>query len=144
MSSPSFLSKDEEKLIVDAIASAEKTTSGELRVHIEKDCLLDPYERAVAVFEELNMHNTTLKNGVLIYLAFDDKKFAIIGDQGIHDAVTDSFWDSVKESMKTYFAQNKFAEGIAHAVRESGEKLKMYFPWQDSDLNELPNDISTS
>jgi len=72
-----FLSKKEEEEIVDAIRTAEKNTSGEIRVHIEKSANGDSFDRALEVFHYLKMDNTKEQNGVLIYVAVVDKHFVI-------------------------------------------------------------------
>ena len=103
MSKEVFLTPEEEQEIVAAITMAEKETSGEIRVHIENTSSIAAYDRALIVFEELKMHETELKNGVLIYLAVADKAFAICGDKGINDLVPTDFWDSTKEAMMNHF-----------------------------------------
>jgi uncharacterized membrane protein len=70
----SFFTELEQTQIVDAIKEAELNTSGEIRFHIEALCSVDPYVRAREVFEELGMQNTELKNAVLFYMAYQDKK----------------------------------------------------------------------
>ena len=82
-----FLSKTEEKEIVEAIRKAEKNTSGEIRVHIENHTDEDHYEHAQKIFGQLHMHETKLRNGVLIYIAVSDHKFVILGDEGINKRV---------------------------------------------------------
>jgi len=137
-----FFSKEQQDKIVGAIQEAELNTSGEIRVHLEPNCTIDAVERAKLVFEELKMHETELKNGVLFYLAYSDKKFAIIGDSGIHEKVSDAFWNEEKELMKTYFSQKQFTEGLCIAIEKAGQKLKENFPYQVNDTNELSNEIS--
>ncbi len=137
-----FLTKEEEQEIVDAICTAEKNTSGEIRVHIEKTTSLDAYDRAMEVFHELRMDETQLQNGVLFYFAVEDKTFVICGDKGINDVVTNTFWDSTRDVMITHFKQGNFKQGIIDGILKAGEKLKEYFPWQEGDTNELSNEIS--
>ena len=137
-----FLTKEEEQAIVDAICMAEKETSGEIRVHLEKTTSKDPYDRALEVFHELNRHETHLKNGVLIYLAVADKKFVICGDQGIHDLVDDGFWDSTKEAMAAQFKNGDFKQGLIDGILKAGHQLSNHFPWEENDTNELSNEIS--
>jgi uncharacterized membrane protein len=137
-----FLSKEEEQEIVEAIRVAEKNTSGEIRVHIEKTTSKAPFDRALEVFHELKMDETQLKNGVLFYFAVADKAFAICGDKGINDLVTPDFWDTTKEIMAAQFKSGNFKSGIADGVLSAGEQLKKYFPWSDDDTNELSNEIS--
>lgn len=136
-----FLTKDDEAQIVEAIRQAEKATSGEIRVHIEKTASADVLARATEVFHMLKMDNTKLQNGVLIYLAVDDKAFAIIGDKGINDIVGAHFWDRTKDAMTTQFRNGNFAKGLVDGITMAGEQLQKHFPWSD-DADELSNEIS--
>lgn len=137
-----FLTKEEEQEIVEAIRMAEKETSGEIRVHIEKTTSKVPFDRALEVFHLLKMDETLLKNGVLIYLAVEDHKFVICGDKGINDVVSDNFWDSTKETMATQFKTGNFKQGLIDGITKAGEQLKKYFPYEEGDTNELSNEIS--
>ena len=128
--------------IEQAIKEAELNTSGEIRVHIESKCLQDPLQRAVYIFNYLKMFNTQARNGVLIYVAVESRKFAIIGDAGINKVVPDNFWNSIKENMGTAFSQGKYIDGLVEAIREAGVSLKRYFPYQSDDVNEQPDEIS--
>jgi len=133
----------EEKKIVEAIIAAEHQTSGEIHVHIEKFCKEDVLDRAALVFTKLKMHQTALKNGVLIYLAVKSKKFAIIGDKGIDAVVPADFWNSTKEIMQQKFQQGLFTEGLVEGLKKAGEQLKTHFPHEANDKNELPNELSS-
>ncbi|MBC7382639.1 MAG: TPM domain-containing protein [Bacteroidia bacterium] len=140
--SKDLFTADDQTSIVEAIKMAEKQTSGEIRVHIEPNCRLDPIDRALEMFTQLQMHTTALKNSVLIYVATEDKKFAIIGDEGIHEKVKDAFWNEEKELMFTHFSSGNFTGGLTQAILKVGEKLKLHFPYLESDTDELSNDIS--
>lgn len=137
-----FLTKEEESAIVEAICVAEKNTSGEIRVHIEATTSLDAYDRAMEVFHELNMDATELQNGVLIYLAVNDKTFVICGDKGINDVVASDFWDCTRDAMVSQFKLGNYKQGLIDGILNAGEQLKKYFPWQEGDTNELSNEIS--
>lgn len=137
-----MFNKQEQAQIIEAIKQAELQTSGEIRVHVEPKCKTEPVECAKEIFVKLNMHATELKNGVLFYLAYKDKKFVVIGDSGIHEKVTDAFWDEERDILQSHFKENKFAEGLCLAIQKAGEKLNTYFPRQHNDSNELSNDIS--
>jgi uncharacterized membrane protein len=91
MFSKQFFNQAQKEGIQAAIADAELNTSGEIRVHIDDKCAVSPVEKAIEVFEKLKMHETELRNGVLIYVAVKDHKLAIVGDQGINDVVADNF-----------------------------------------------------
>lgn len=137
-----FLTAQEEQDIVEAIRVAELHTSGEIRVHIEKTCDGDATERALDLFHTLKMDNTKLQNAVLIYLAINDKTFVIYGDKGINNVVKNNFWDSTKDVMQSHFKQGNFKQGLVDGILKSGEQLKTYFPYSNSDTNELTNEIS--
>lgn len=137
-----FLTQEEEQEIVEAIRIAEKKTSGEIRVHIERTTSLDAYDRAMEVFHNLKMDETQLQNGVLIYLAVDDHNFVICGDKGINDVVEPDFWNCTRDVMVAQFKQNQFKQGLVDGILRAGEQLKKYFPWKDDDSNELSNEIS--
>jgi len=139
-----FLTTAEEQEIVEAIRVAEKETSGEIRVHIEKTTSGDAFDRALEVFHLLKMDNTKLQNGVLIYLAVENKNFVICGDKGINDVVSDDFWDCTKEAMAAQFKQGNFKQGLIDGIKSAGDQLQKYFPWEAGDSDELSNEISRS
>lgn len=137
-----FLSKGEEQDIIQAILEAEKNTSGEIRVHIESHTPLNPIDRAKEVFRMLKMGNTKEENGVLIYVAVSDKKFAIYGDRGIDKVVPDDFWDSTRDAIQAQFKKNDFKQGILDGILKAGKELRTHFPWQQGDKNELSDEVS--
>lgn len=137
-----FLTASEETEIIEAIRVAESKTSGEIRVHIEKTSKIDTYERAMEVFHYLKMDNTKEQNGVLIYVAVEDRDFVIFGDKGINDAVADDFWESTKNTIQAEFKKGNFKDGLKKGILEAGEQLAKHFPWLHGDKNELPDEIS--
>jgi uncharacterized membrane protein len=142
MNPKEFLGKENELLITKAIEKAEHQTSGEIRVHLESKCSEEVLDRAAWLFKKLKMHETKDRNGVLIYLSINDRKFAIIGDAGINKVVPEGFWNDIKEMMIGHFKKGEFAIGLINGIEKTGEHLKQYFPWQENDVNELPDEIS--
>lgn len=138
----SILNHDEDRRVVEAIKQAELNTSGEIKVHIENRCKGNVEERSLYVFNRLKIKETQQRNGVLIYLAVKDHKFAILGDKGINKVVGNGFWNDVKDLMLSHFKEGRFAEGLEEGIMRCGEKLKTYFPYQSDDINEIPDDIS--
>ena len=137
-----FIGEGGKALIEQAIKEAELDTSGEIRVHLESKCPSDPLQRAVYIFNYLKMSNTQARNGVLVYVAVESRKFAIIGDAGINNVVPDNFWDDIKDKMRASFLQGNYVEGLVIAIKETGASLKKYFPYQSDDVNEQPDEIS--
>ena len=134
--------EEEEFKIVSEIKEAEQKTSGEIRVHIDRWCKNNAEFKARNLFTKLKMEDTEERNGVLIYIAIEEKKFAIIGDSGIDEKVPPDFWDSTALAMETYFRNGKVAEGICEGISECGKQLASYFPASESNSNDLPDDIS--
>ena len=128
--------------IVDAISRAEDLTSGEIRVHLQKKCRGDVMEKTLQVFKRLRMDRTKDRNGVLIFIALDSRKFAIVGDRGIHERVGDEFWGKTRDIMGTYFAKGLVKEGVVAGVMSVGEQLKKFFPAKPKDVNELPDKVT--
>ena len=138
-----LFSEEENKKVVDAIRSAEKHTSGEIRVFVEKRCrFIDPLDRAREIFTELKMENTELRNAVLVYVALKDRQLAVFGDSGIHEKTGESFWQSAVNTIIEHFNRENYADGISSSVTQIGEALHQHFPYnKEIDKNELPDEI---
>jgi uncharacterized membrane protein len=137
-----FFNTEEQALILQSIANAEKQTSGEIRLHLENFCLGNEITAAKKVFNRLGMHKTNERNGILIYIATMSRKIAIIGDKGIHEKLGEAFWDALVKQLIAEFKQNNKANSLAKAIEDCGTMLGKYFPYQSGDVNELSNDIS--
>jgi uncharacterized membrane protein len=137
------LSEEQKNSVVEAIKKAEKQTSGELKIHIEKsNPAASVEERTMEVFHILNMQATNERNGVLIYIASENRQFAIYGDEGINQKVKADFWESTKSIIQAHFKAGQFSEGLIAGITNAGEQLAKYFPYQRGDVNELSDDIS--
>ncbi len=145
-----FLTSEEEVAIIEAIRIAEKNTSGEIRVHLEATSVsakepkerIDAFDRAAEVFDMLHMSNTKESNGVLLYVAVEDRTLVIMGDKGINDVVDQNFWESTKDTIINHFKNGDMKRGLVDGILKAGEKLKKHFPYRKDDKNELPDDIS--
>lgn len=137
-----FLKDEEIEDLSKVISKAELLTSGEIRLHLEKECKINTEDRAIEVFEALEMGKTKLKNGILIYISYGDQKFAICGDQGIHEKVSNRFWKSLKNGLIRSFKSKTFYKGISVTIMECGRQLRTYFPYQHDDVNELENHVT--
>jgi uncharacterized membrane protein len=137
-----FFTPLQQEDIRQAVMDAELDTSGEIRVHIENSHSGDVLDRAAWIFQELKMHETKDRNGVLIYLAIKNRRFAIIGDVGINKKVGEGFWDDIKTAMLNHFRDSHFTEGLTEAIRMTGVQLKKHFPHKRDDVNELSDEVS--
>lgn len=134
-----FFTTHEEKQIITAIRTAETASSGEIRVYVESVCPDSVEKRTVEIFKKLKMSRTRQRNGVLIYIAMESRKFAIFGDEGIHKAMGFSFWTTEAATLKTFLSDDKIVEGVCKVAVDIGEVLKSHFPHSSDDKNELPD-----
>jgi len=142
MSAETNFSDQDREQILASIKEAEKNTSGEIRLFIEETCDENVLDRAAFIFKELKMHETKQRNGVLFYLAMKSRKFAILGDTGIHSSVHKDFWHEIKLEMQNHFTEGDFVTGLNKGIRMAGEALQKKFPYRKDDKNELPDDIT--
>ena len=137
-----LIDKVSERQITDAIRQAESGTSGEIRVRVKRGSTRDAMKDARKYFQKAGMHRTRERNGVLIFISWKSRAFAILGDEGIHRAAKDIFWNDTRDRMETLFSKNELKEGIIAGVRSVGQKLKECFPLRVDDRNELPDTVT--
>ena len=139
-----FPDKVAKKKIVEAITAAEKLSSGEIRVHVQSRCKENALHEAKKVFHRLKMHKTKEHHGVLIFVALESRRFAILGDRGIHGHVGGDFWARARDAMAGHFSEGKILEGIVAGIEKVGEELKKHFPNNKQDRNELSDTVTGS
>jgi len=137
-----FLSKLDHDRIVAAIAQAEKKSSGEIRVHVTRRKPTDLDARARRRFEKLGMTRTKHRNGVLIYIAPNIRRFQILGDSGVHEKCGDDFWKETAAEIEAHFRKGEFTEGIIRGVEKAGKLLEEHFPRESGDVNELADEVT--
>lgn len=136
-----FLSQLDHARIEGAIADAERTTSGEIRVVFHPGDVDDVQALARVTFARLGMNATRERNAVLILVAPDERRFAIFGDAGVHAKCGDGFWREVAAAMETQFRAGRHTDAIVEGVGRAGEVLAREFPHRSDDRNELPNTV---
>ncbi|MDO5665211.1 MAG: TPM domain-containing protein [Bacteroidia bacterium] len=136
-----MLNQEELNRVVESIRAAESQTSAEIRVCVARKCKESPLDAAYKKFKQLKMDTTALRNSVLIYVAPDDHKVAVIGDSGIDEVAKDGFWDLVLEDMLSYFKDERICDGICQGVGKVGELIKARYPILENDVNELSDEV---
>jgi len=128
--------------VVSAIREAESACSAEIRVSVSGALWGDPRKRAEKAFARLGMADTKHRNGVLIYFMPHRRRFAVLGDAGIHAAVGQAFWDSTAAAMSERFKAGDFTGGLEHGIAEAGRQLAKHFPaGAGGNANELPDEV---
>ena len=137
-----FIPSDGQRRIADAITAAERHTTGEICVHVTPRCRGNVMKRAARTFDRLHLYTTKRRNAVLIFVAYEDRKFAILGDTGIHEAVPEGFWDGEVEDLGRYLKAGRQVDGLCEIIARIGERLSQYFPGERDDENELSNEVT--
>jgi uncharacterized membrane protein len=137
-----FLRELDHDRIVKVIKEAEAKTSGQIRVYIQRGKFEEePLPRAQKKFSQLCMEKTKERNAVLIFVAPRAQKFAVVGDEGIHQQCGEPFWQELVEKMRGHFQREEFTEALVESIESAGRLLARYFPRRSGSANELPDDI---
>ena len=147
-----FLSEADFDAVTRAITTAEARTSAEIRVHLEPRVPLwrpfwrrpDVLSRAQHVFRQLGMHKTAERHGVLVYVAVEERRLAVVGDEGIHGRVGDRHWNRVRDLMVEKLRENDPRQALERAIGELGQALAEHYPRRPDDRNELSDEVSVS
>ena len=142
MRTKEFLSKLEHDRIVDTIREAESKTSGQIRIYIQRGKLrVDTLIAAQKKFHRLGMHKTRARNAVLIFVVPRAHKFAVVGDNAVHEKCGREFWQRLIDAMRAHFQNEKFSRALVETIEETGKTLAAHFPKRSTGGNELPDDI---
>lgn len=137
-----FIPPAGQRQIADAITAAERHTTGEICVHVTPRCRGNVMKRATKTFNRLHLYTTKRRNAVLIFVAYEDRKFAILGDTAIHNAVPEGFWDGEVEELGRYLKAGRPVDGLCEIIARIGDRLSQYFPGERDDENELSNEVT--
>ena len=142
MRTTEFLGRLDHARIVQAIKDAEATTSGEIRVYVQRGVLKEnPVIAAQRNFQQLGMEKTGERNGVLIFVAPRAQKFAVIGDEGVHQKCGAEFWHGLVDTMRGHFQKADFTAALIQAIGDTGQLLAQHFPRRSDDRDELSDQI---
>ncbi|MHB1046829.1 MAG: TPM domain-containing protein [Thermoanaerobaculia bacterium] len=131
----------DEEAVKAAIVEAERGTTGEIRVSVSTFFWGDVRKTAEKAFERLGMNATARRNGVLVFLVPSRRKFVVLGDEGIHEKVGQRFWEDVTAAVSDRFRKGDFTGGLVHGITEAGRVLALHFPREETNPNELPDDV---
>jgi uncharacterized membrane protein len=128
--------------IRDAIAAAERQTSGEIRVSVAPFFWGNVRKAAESAFDRLGMTRTAQRNGVLFFIVPARRRFVVLGDLGIHAKVAADFWEKVVGAVAADFRNGDFSAGLVKGIETVGRELATHFPYDPAtDKNELPDDV---
>lgn len=142
MKTKEFLGHVDDAQVLAAIEAAESKSSAEIRVFVSNEMIEDAMTAAQAEFNALGMAKTKNRNGALLFFAPKTQRFAVIGDQGIHEKCGQPFWDDIRALMAERLKAGRYTEAVVAAVQKIGEALAQHFPRDPGDINELPNQVA--
>jgi uncharacterized membrane protein len=138
----SWLHRIDTARIEEAITRAEARTSAEIRVSVGPFFFGDVQRAAERAFARMGMHQTRERNGVLLLVVPARRRFAIVGDEGVHAVVGQHLWDELRAIVSAAFRHDHFTEGLVGAIDRIGERLAAIFPARERDNpDELPNAV---
>jgi len=132
----------DKEMVAQSIAAAEQQTSGEIRVSVAPFFWGNVRKVADKAFVRLGMSATRERNGILFFIVPSRRRFAVIGDQGIHEKVGQEFWEKLVAAMAEDFQRGDFNAGLQKGIAQAGRSLAEHFPYQgEKDVNEFSDDI---
>ena len=137
-----FIPSEGQRRIAAAITAAERHTTGEICVHVTPRCRGNVMKRAARTFDRLHLYSTKRRNAVLIFIAYQDRKLAILGDAGINNVIPEGFWDNEVEELARFLKAGRPVDGLCEVIAHMGDRLSQYFPGERDDENELSNEVS--
>lgn len=137
----SFLTNEEETVLVEAIREQEARTRAEIRICITHKFIWRHERFAWRKFEEVGMRNTLERNAVLIVMMPRMKKIVICGDSGVNAVVPPGYWQDAITAMIRQMHDSGPLEALRAGLRLMGDTLSVHWPRRADDLDELPNEI---
>jgi len=141
MNANEFIATIVDEQVTRAIQSVEARTSGELRVFVTDKPVEDPISAAWKTFARLKMQETSQRNAVLIFVAPQARKFAIVADEGIHRFCKEAFWNQRAHQLSEGFKAGDYTASLVRLIEDIGQALAAHFPRLKIDVNELPDEV---
>ena len=74
------------------------------------------------------MDRTEKRNSVLLYFNLRKRKFAIVGDDGVHTALGQKYWEQLGRDLRENLHATHLERAVALTVKQLGEALRAFFP----------------
>ena len=131
--------------IAATIAEVEKNTSANIRVSIREE--RDHDEAGLTIediakrdFLKLGMDKTKDSNAILLFILFEERKFYVYGDAGIHNRVHPETWEDVAATLKDHFKHGNYEMGIRDALKKIVSHVHTEFS-SNGNRQELSNEV---
>ncbi|WP_353644339.1 TPM domain-containing protein [Mesorhizobium sp. WSM2239] len=99
------------------------------------------HENALKQFLSRNVHVTSARTGVLIFVSLAERYAEIVADSGINSRVAQAVWDEVVGLLVADAREGRLADGFVSATGTVGKLLSEHFPVEAGDVNELDDHL---
>lgn len=127
--------------ITAAIQALEQRTSGELRVLVTGQPVADALSAAWEAFSRLGMDRTSQRHGVLIFVAPEAQKFALLPDEGYADKTPPGWWQEQADQVHRGFQTGDYTGTVVQVIAAIADLMARCFPRGPEDENELPDEV---
>lgn len=109
---------------------------------IEDKVSEEVHQRATQEFFAQNVHETSHRSGVFIFVSLLERRAEILADTGINARAEPDTWQKVLQDMLAHFRGGRLYAGLEHAIKSCGDILCREFPAEgDSVPDELKNHV---
>ncbi len=91
-----------------------------------------------AFFSE-KLYKTKDENGILLFISVFERRACILGDAGINARISQKEWEEIITLIPLGIKEKQQCKALCQAVERVGDILKVHFPIQEDDENELHN-----
>ena len=102
---------------------------------------LHAQRRAFEQFLAQNLHTTTGRTGVLLFVSVAEQRVEIIADSGIDALVEKGTWQKIVDELTRDIGAGRTTDGFVRAIERIGAHLSAHFPPGSIDPNELPDHL---
>ncbi|RUW21258.1 MULTISPECIES: TPM domain-containing protein [unclassified Mesorhizobium] len=99
------------------------------------------HANAMKQFLARNVHRTSARTGVLIFVSIAERYAEIVADSGIDAKVGQHVWDGVVRDLTRHAGDDRLADGFVKAIESVGAVLAEHFPVTAGDANELDDHL---
>jgi putative membrane protein len=99
------------------------------------------HANAIKQFLARNVHRTTARTGVLIFVSIAERYAEVVADSGIDAQVRQDVWDGVVRDLTAHAHNDRLADGFVKAIEATGAVLAEDFPVSSGGSNELDDHL---
>ncbi|MEP7452482.1 TPM domain-containing protein [Phyllobacterium sp. SB3] len=99
------------------------------------------HQNAVQQFLARNVHLTSERTGILLFVSLAEQYAEVIADAGINAKVHQDEWNGIVSLLTDHANKGELASGFLLAIEKAGLLLEEHFPVGPGDVNELDDHL---